>query len=239
MITYRKYKFSERPRADQITDCSLGNILFFIAGTIGIAVKNGYDYGFTEWNNSEFFVNPLPPLENGEYKEFDLGWGFKGFDVPDGSSLSGWMQTEKYFIHCEALVRHYFTLKDLADPIKDTIIVHYRAFIDEGTLFVPLTREYYLGALRMLPDKRIVVVTDNVNKAKETLGLNVEYISNSPIKDFYLLANSDYLIMSNSSFSWWGSWLSKAITVAPSSWLQPFVNQDCEDLYCKNWIIWK
>jgi len=239
MITYEEYKFTERITADQVGDCSLGNILFFIAGTIGIAVKNGYEYGFVEWNNSKFFVNHFPSLKEGDYRRVDIGWGFKGFDIPDNSSLLGWMQTDKYFTHCEDLIRHYFTLKDLAKPIRDTIIVHYRAFIDEGTLFVPLTRKYYLGALSLLPKKEIVVVTDNINRAKETLGLDVEYISNSPIEDFYLLTHCDYLIMSNSSFSWWGSWLSGAITIAPPAWLQPFVNQDCIDLYCKNWIIWK
>lgn len=235
MITYRKYKFSERPKADQISDCSLGNLLFFIAGTIGIAEKNGYAYGYPEWNNSEFFVNPLPPLKNGEYKEVDLGWGFNGFDVPDNSSLLGWMQTEKYFEHCEDIIRYYFTMKELAEPIKDTILIHYRNCIDEGTLIVPALRDYYLKALTYLPKKEIVVITDNAEKAKEVIGLDCQYISDTPIKDFYLLSHADYLIMSPSSFSWWTSFLSKAITVAPPRWL---VSNDEKDLYCKNWITW-
>ena len=235
MITYEATKFTERPVADQISDCSLGNLLFFIAGTIGIAIKNGYSFGFPEWNNSKFFVNPLPEVEDREFEKLDLGWGFNGFDVPDNVSLLGWMQTDKYFQHCADTIRHYFTMKELAEPIKDTILIHYRNCLDEGTLIVPALRDYYLKALTYLPKKEIVVITDNVEKAKEVIGLDCQYISDTPIKDFYLLSKADYLVMSPSSFSWWASWLSKAVTVAPSRWL---VNIDEKDMYCKNWIKW-
>lgn len=234
MITYEKNKFSERQPADQRGDCSLGNLLFFIAGTIGIATKNGYDYGFPEWNNSKFFVNPLPKVNDQEFNKLDLGWGFNGFDIPNNVSLLGWMQTDKYFIHCTELIRHYFEMKELAEPIKDTILIHYRACIDEGTLIVPTLRDYYLKAISILPKKDIVVITDNINKAKEVIGLDCQYISDTPIKDFYLLAHADYLIMSPSSFSWWASFLSGAVTIAPLKW---FTNIDDKDLYCKEWII--
>ena len=36
-------------RADTNCDCSLGNVLFTIAGVIGTAVKNNYKYGFKGW----------------------------------------------------------------------------------------------------------------------------------------------------------------------------------------------
>ena len=235
MITYEAHKFTERQVADQISDCSLGNLLFFIAGTIGIAMKNGYSFGFSEWNNSKFFVNPLPEVEDREFEKLDLGWGFNGFDVPDNISLLGWMQTDKYFAHCGNTIRHYFKMKELAEPIKNTILIHYRNCIDEGTLIVPALRDYYLKAITYLPEKEVVVITDNIDKAREVIGLDCEYISDTPIKDFYLLSKADYLVMSPSSFSWWASWLSKAVTVAPSRW---FVNIDEKDLYCKNWITW-
>jgi len=235
MITYEAHKFTERQVADQISDCSLGNLLFFIAGTIGIAMKNGYSFGFSEWNNSKFFVNPLPEVEDREFEKLDLGWGFNGFDVPDNISLLGWMQTDKYFQHCADTIRHYFAMKELTEPIKDTILIHYRNCLDEGTLIVPALRDYYLKALTYLPKKEMVVITDNAEKAKEVIGLDCQYISDTPIKDFYLLSKADYLVMSPSSFSWWGSWLSRAVTVAPPKW---FVNHDETDLYCKEWIKW-
>ena len=235
MITYEAYKFTERPVADDISDCSLGNLMFFIAGTIGIAIKNGYSYGFPEWNNAKFFVNTLPEVENREFRKVDLGWGFNGFDVSDNVSLLGWMQTDKYFVHCKNIIRYYLTMKDIAEPIKDKILIHYRNCLDEGTLIVPALRDYYLKALTYLPKKEVVVVTDNIKKAQEVIGLDCQYISDTPIKDFYLLSHADYLVMSPSSFSWWAAWLSRAITVAPPRW---FTTHDETDLYCKEWIKW-
>ena len=235
MITYEAGKFTERPVADQTGDCSLGNILFYIASTIGIAVKNGYSFGFPEWNNSKFFANPLPEVIKYDFPRLDVGWGFNGFNVLDNVSLLGYMQSEKYFEHCPNLIRYYLTLKDLAEPIKDTIFIHYRNCIDEGTLIYPATRDYYLKALTFLPKKEVVVITDNIEKARQVIGLDCRYISSTPIMDFYLLSHAHYLVMSPSSFSWWAAWLSQAVTVAPPRW---FATLDEKDLYCKRWITW-
>ena len=240
MITFRKRLFDEwtgRLRADQKCDCSLGNMMFFIAGTIGIALKNGYSFGFPKWNNNEFFVNELPEREQQDYTRLDIDWGFNGFDIPDGVSLFGWLQSEKYFEHCEGVIRYYLTPKRLIIPIKDTILIHYRAYPGSlSNIFILLQKDYYRAALAELPDKRVLVITDNVTQAKTVLGDDYEYVSNTPIEDFVLLANADYLVMSNSSFSWWGAYLSKAKTVAPNQWFNPSLGQDQKDMYCKDWI---
>ena len=247
MITFKEFLFDgwhKGQRADRKGDMvSIGNILFFIAGTIGVATKNGYTFGLPRWACSDYFINPLPlPDKSIEYKDIELPWGFSGFDIPDNSRIFGWMQTEKYFSHCEDLVRHYCQMKEVIKPIKDTIFIHYRAYIGVDNIFVKLDREYYLNALKLLPEKRVIVMTDDIKKAKSVIGDGFEYISNTPIEDFYLLANADYVVMSNSSFSWWGAWLSKATTVCPKRWFQPTwgdvpgVPNDTSDICCKNWI---
>jgi hypothetical protein len=247
MITFREHLFNGWHKGQLITrngdDCGIGNILFFTAGTIGVATKNGYSYGLPKWVGSDYFVNPIPEPERREYKEIDLPWGFSGFDIPDNSSIFGWMQTEKYFKHCEELIRHYFTLKPICEPIKDAIIVHYRAYKNVEQMLVPLKNDYYRNALAQLPNKRIVVVTDNIAQAREVVGVDGEYRSGSPIEDFYIVANADYLVMSNSSFSWWGAWLSKAMTVCPKTWIPPTwgdvpgIPNSQDDIFCKEWIM--
>jgi hypothetical protein len=220
----------------------LGNTLFIIASTIGIAVKNGYQYGFNSWVNQEFFVNLLPGFSGKPspfrmpnlYKGYDTG--FCGFDVPDNSNLQGYMASEKYFAHCKDLIRYYFTMKPLAKSFEDCVMIHFRDYgIPE---FVCLKKDYYERALSHFEGKTPIIITDNIEAAKKAIGIDCEYLNNSPIIDFYLLSHTSDLIMANSTFSWWASWLSGAKTVAPKQWYDASW-QDCpkEDLYCDNWIL--
>ena len=234
--------------ASKKLDCSLGNNLFTIAGVIGIAEKNGYEYGFNGWANQKYFVNQLPVLNKPiskpfqmpvNYKGFDLG--FRGFDVPDNVQVNGYLGSYKYFEHCFDLIRHYFEMEELCSPLKDCILVHCRDYA-KFPEFYKLGHEYYKEALERLPKKDIVVVTDNIEYARKVIDLDCGYTCNPPIIDFYLLAHADYLVMANSSFSWWGAFLSQAKTIAPKIWFDPQGGfADCpikiEDVYCKEWEI--
>jgi hypothetical protein len=244
MITANPHGYDKK--ANVSSDCSLGNVLFTIAGVIGSAVKNGYGYGFKKWPNQEYFVNPLPGIEKiafkaykipPNYKGFDVG--FRGFNIPNNVNVNGYFGSRRYFEHCENLIRYYFTMKDVFTPIKDCIIIHYRNYSASQRLtMASLDETYYKKALSSMPKKKVVVVTDNVDMAFKTIRLKCEYISTSPIKDFYLLAHADYLIGSNSTFSWWGAWLSGAETVVPSRYFEGSF-KDCpvnlREFYCDNW----
>jgi hypothetical protein len=240
MITFRNKFFGHRPTIDhtEAFDTGFGNLLFWIAGTIGIAVKNGYEYTFPAWNNRQFFTHPLPEsvIDESRYQEFDIPWGFHGFDVPDNVTIFGFMQTDKYFAHCGDLIRYYFELKPPVGikPYEDCILMHYRNY--KHPWFVDLGREYYLEALKHLPDRHVVIVTDNITEARKAIGGDFEYVSNTPWVDFYLLSKADYIVIGNSSFSWWGAWLSRAVTVAPSRWFTDELPQSTEDFYCENWL---
>jgi len=239
MITFRNEWFSNRPKANVKGDITFGNILFFIAGTIGIAIKNGYEYGFPEWHNSEYFVNPLPQVKSGSYTKIEIPEGdFWGFNVPDNSSIFGYMQSEKYFEHCSDLIRHYFTLKDMGETYKDCVLIHCRNYapIHLAIGFTNMSHDYYMQALKHLPDRRIIVITDNIEEARKTIGLDCEYISNTPIEDFYQLAHAEYLIGSNSTFGWWGAWLSGAKAVFPADWF-PHLPVSTRDVNCKQWTV--
>ena len=237
-------------RADDGRHCQIGNYFFVIASIIGIAVKNGYSYGFTKWVNQGYFVNSLPIINEVTYsklkhykitpnfKGFDVG--FCGFDFPDDSVLLGSFGSEEYFKHCEDLIKHYFTMKDLCEPYKDSIIIHYREFApSDYKIFAKINHNYFHKALEQLPNKRVIVVTNNILAAKNTIGRDdFEYVSNSPIMDFYLLTKADYFIGSNSTFSWWGAWLSNAKKIImPSQWFTgDFKDCPMEKFYCDDWI---
>lgn len=240
MITNSRINWRGGPGVEN--DCSFGNRLFRIAGVIGVATNNGYKYGFQKWNAQEYFVNSLPVFNGSlpynrikpNYRGIDFG--FCGLDFPDNVDLDGEFGSHKYFSHCEDLIRYYFTMKDLWEPMKDCILVHYRDYPDH-TAWPRLTWDnYYKKALSKLPAKKVIVVTDNVNKAFEAIGQDFDYTSNLPIEDFYLLTHADYVVMANSTFSWWGAWLSNCLTVAPKNWFGGEFREAPVDLYLPNWI---
>jgi hypothetical protein len=229
-------------KASNKGDTSLGNAMFRIASVIGIAEKNGYEYGFPHWIQQEYFVNPLPKFL-GNLKRYKItptyggfDFGFNGFGIPDNVNINGELASYKYFEHCEDIIRHYFKLKDICKPAVDYVILHYRDYKGQGYDGWYDLKDYYHKALKLLPNKPILVVTDNIEAAHKAIGINCDYTSNSPIVDFYLLCNAEYLVMGNSTFSWWGAYLSKAVTVAPLDW---FVNKDIKlkDFYLPNFIL--
>jgi hypothetical protein len=246
MITARPHNYDKK--ADQSSDCSFGNVLFTMAGIIGTATNKNYTFAFPKWVNQEFFQNPVPVIDSvrlSRLRSFNLHKNFQGFDVgfqgfsniPDNCIISGYFGSWKYFDHCKPMIRKFFTMKQLCKPIKDKIIVHYRDYNGNPNMSI-LGNDYYDKAISIMPKKQILVVTDNVEKAYKIFGDNCEYTSNSPIIDFYLLTQADYLIMANSTFSWWGAYLSGAKTVAPKNWYAgQFANCPTNDLYYKGWNV--
>ena len=216
-----------------------GNQMFQIASTIGIAIKNNYKYGFPEWENQKWFKNPLSVCAVHNFNTFNINWGYHDIRCPDWSTLQGYMQSEKYFAHCADLIKYYFEMNPLLEPLKNTVGLHFRAYSIEGvdSVHPEMSGDYYLEALEHFPGLDPVIFTDNIARAKEIIGLDCEYISNSTIEDFYLLKNCDGVIMANSSFSWWAGWLNGR-AVAPTIWFGGRkAGLNTSDLYAEKFIV--
>jgi len=90
----------------------------------------------------------------------------------------------------------------------------------------------------------IVIITDDIKKAEIEfanldLGNSVEFLSSkNPISDLIEIAQSSHVVMSNSTFSWWGAWfaykLHNSQVIYPRPW---FANIDDPELpiFVKNW----
>jgi len=113
----------------------LGNQMFQIAATIGIAIRNGHDYAFPYWKNLDhafppesapyppstedidvqaWFENKLPLCDPSHCIEKGVGWGYQDVIVHpyDNVGLYGHMQSEKYFEKYSDIIRRYFTFDE-------------------------------------------------------------------------------------------------------------------------------
>ena len=169
-------------------------------------------------------------------------------------NLYGFFQSEKWFAHCKQDVKEAFTFKkeyaDLATEMRshlsgELIAIHVRR---TDYLTNPnheaLGLDYYEKALAEMPeDARCIVFTDDPEWAKgqELFPDERFFVSETDCAytDMALMAKCDYHIIGNSTFSWWGAWLSDSKKViAPKQWFgAPLGGTDLSDLYCGDWIV--
>ena len=178
------------------------------------------------------------------------------FGVMDGTDILGYFQTEKYFKdYREQLLREFEfkqEIKQKAEEIRSlskqrAISIHIRLGDYEGLQdkhpICPV--EYYQEALSKLPtDCLVYIFSDDIKKAFETFKfLNRQFVipeTGNQYVDMCVMTLCDYHIIANSSFSWWGAWLSNSKKViAPSQWFGKDSNmpKNWSDIYCPEWEI--
>ena len=232
----------------------LGNQIFQYSALKGIAKHNSTEYYFPQNTSlSECFNIPVKelkicslPLQETTY-EFDD----KIFNSFEGD-LYGFFQTEKYFSHIENELRKDFTFHDI---ILNSC-THYRNHIlSEKVVSLHVRRgdyitdpnfnlldySYYQNALEYFPDLEVMIFSDDITWCEQNfIGNRFKFsYSNNPYIDLCLMSLCDYHIISNSSFSWWGSWLAKSKkTIAPKKWFAgEYSTWNTKDLYRKDWIL--
>lgn len=110
-----------------------------------------------------------------------------------------------------------------------------------------LTPEYYRSALKRIKswgrNLRFYLFSDEPGEAVRLIGsgfkpIVVDHNGNRPQEDIRLMGNCHYFITANSSFSWWGAWLSQREgkrIIAPKKWFAG-LGHDTRDLVPKDWV---
>ena len=220
----------------------LGNSLFQVAATIGLANRNNSDYGIKKWQYSYLF--------DYDFNEYDLfsepdhtynepqfiydptdfeGWEdrFRNNTV----DLLGYFQNEKYF---PSNIREIFKIKqEHIDRVKEkytklfskpTIAIGVRRGDYVGNPgYYQLPARYYIQALQKLDYKNcnLIFISDDINwcwfhfKAFP----NAYFPKGDEVDHFILGMLTDYSITSNSTFHWWSAYLGNASTVLQPSHL--------------------
>jgi hypothetical protein len=205
---------------------NLGNQMFQIASTIGIAKKHQQDFSFPEWNLAHLFEYELPvcsidksfvTIREKEFNHHEWNISNNNYDIV------GWLQTEKYFdipmtkevfkfknnFVKNILENHQFLFE------KKTILVSVRRgdFVNNPNYFQLSYKYYILALINNFPDfkDRIIVFTsDDIDYCKFHYSFlkNAFFLENlCPMEQIVIGSHCDDFIISNSTFSWWVAWL--------------------------------
>lgn len=106
----------------------------------------------------------------------------------------------------------------------DMVGIHVRRgdYVNNG-FYVDLSdTTYYDDAMIMFPNDKFLVFSDDIEWCKKQDRFKKCEFSEgrSDVEDMNLLASCKGIIMANSSFSWWASYLSDAKVVAPLAWFR-------------------
>ena len=177
-------------------------------------------------------------------------------NCPDDVSIVGFFQTEKYFNHISNIIKHDFTFRqtyrdpyeEVKDMFEDPIALHIRRgdFIKNYKNHHNLELSWYENALKQFDkDRQVIIFSDDTDWCKEQeLFANDRFLVceiGDPYSELYIMTQCTDYIIANSSYSWWGAWLSaneNKKVIAPSKWFG-VNNQDknTKDLFPEDWIV--
>lgn len=222
MLTYSKLGQPRRGR--------LGNSLFQIASTIGLAYDNGQDFRFPNWS----YMAHFPALQafvgylHAKYvPEFDFQYHATNLAPGLDWDIDGWRQSERYFINAEAQVRELLsfspTIRDRVHDITSSLVdmneprpfvavsVRRGDFVDNPN-YAQLPITYYLNAMldHWGTDAQYLIFSDDLAYCRVHFeALPHVWFADGliDVEQLALMQACHHFIISNSTFSWWGAWL--------------------------------
>ncbi|MBI5325182.1 MAG: alpha-1,2-fucosyltransferase [Ignavibacteriae bacterium] len=212
----------------------------------------------------ERFGRVLPLKRRKIYYEPHFHFDERFFNLPASIYINGYWQSEKYFNKIISVLRKEFTYrepiekinKEIADKIQscNSISIHIRRGDYISNKLTYLTHgvcgiEYYVNAINIISKKvekpNFFVFSDEPEWAVENLKTNypINIINHNSqqndFEDMRLLSLCKHHIIANSTFSWWGAWLSgneNKIVIAPKKWFNEY-KADTKDIYPDKWTI--
>jgi hypothetical protein len=241
-----------------------GNILFQVAGVIGIARKNGLQPVFRPLMNNDhkdrfgsaedidlgkYFINPLPVMPDGiRWAERPVGWGYSDVRLGAGNwNLSGHFQSFKFFAHCFDEVKYYMRMRD--EPgLQDYCAIHVRLGDYDGAYHPRLDMSYYGRAIEAMPKgTKFLLFSDDRHQAEKMFydvngfKIDIDVFEGNTMDSFKAMKSCRHFIIGNSSYSAMAAILGEAKdkrVIAPSPWFGPkYTNITGRDIYCDGWTV--
>lgn len=147
--------------------------------------------------------------------------------LPDDTLIYGNLQAEGYFAKYRDEIRQWMRVLPAYDSHEFTrdnlCIVNFRGgeYTDSPELY--LRKKYWMDGMKNMrkrrPDMEFVIVTDDPEAARKMLpGLPVYH--SDPDRDYVMIKNARYLLLSNSSFAFFPAYTSDTLefAIAPKYW---------------------
>ena len=241
----------------------LGNQLFNVFTTLALSIKynlcpffisrptntTNYKYNvFKKINiindyNLENFYKIIEPNQT-------ITLNFDIIDkIPDNILIQGYCQSSKYFdCYKDEIISNYINL-DYDDQIIVDNYINYlkKKFRNKKLVAIHIRRgdyiqlgwnlpiSYYLDCIKEFDDTNVFIIfTDDKEWCKLNFNyticdINIDYI------ELFIMSKMDSIIISNSTFSWWGAYLGNNKKVfCPYPWFKVEIFN--EDIYVKDWI---
>jgi hypothetical protein len=247
----------------------LGNQMFQIAATYALAKRNNDTCGFDfERCYTPLQGYKSTKYEKTLFKKINNIKGFNPYiiynepkfnylEIPYHKDLllNGYFQSELYFKDYQDEIINLFSFDEKIieelkkyissiniDNLPTTIIHIRRGDYLLNTNYHPLcSKEYFQKAIDILGDCCYIFISDDIKWVKENFSNKnfFYYDSKDEIYDLTLMTIVDNIIISNSSFSWWGAWLNKTPTkkiIAPIIWFGANGPKESNDIIPKNWM---
>ena len=206
--------------------------------------------------DDSFFSNNITPsyFKNERFFHFDE----EMFSINDKTSINGYFQSEKYFEHCKDEIINILKIKpeilsqslqQIPKTNKELVSIHIRRqdYLVLGDYHSLNGLDYVNSAIKLIGGEEnyhFIICSDDIDWCESIWGKNKNFTlikGNSSYVDFTIMSLCDHHIISNSSFSWWSSYLSKNKNkkiIAPINWFGPNMGGTIlKDLYTKHMVI--
>jgi len=240
----------------------LGNQMFQYATLLSVGLTRGYQVGIpaNQQISKVFSLNNAEYLDNFDnkltYAEKEFAFDGSIFLVPDNVDLHGYFQSGYYFGHCDDFIRKEFEFKDeIKEKAKNFLSqfsntplcsVHVRRgdYKNLSHYHTNLGSEYYVPACSLvyqnIPNVKFLVFSDDPDWCKDAFK-DERFIvvdTKDDALDLCIMSQCLAHVIANSSFSWWGAWLSKSTAVvAPKQWFGPSGPKNWESVYQQGWVL--
>jgi hypothetical protein len=247
----------------------LGNQMFQISHAISQGLKNNIEALFVPVAYTPMQANqPTKYLDNvyrninfvdklGGYKIVESPWQFVDLNINWNQPIQfiGFYQSNKNFLGYDDNIKELF---QPSEEFINKVNTLYPEINNEDTLSLHIRRGDYTKISHILPviDKTYIDEVIRLNDQYTTLFIfsdDVEWVSQNlfyrnqiivtdleDYEELWLMSLCKNNIMSNSTFSWWGSFLNNnenKKVFAPSIWFGPNGEKNYYDIYDNKWII--